>query len=561
MSIFSHTYSAHLKQVRNTTNMSDKGQAGETPESETSTCGTSDLGTNTLPMSELSKLINGSISKQDIVATIHKNMDKIFMYSLQDVRDVLNVLDMDVLVTLHRALIEQVALTFTQYQNRRAINRQAKHKIITDICHMGYSIVNKQPMKELDKIFVPKEGNTPESGKDVETDSRANVSDMQDLIQSYADMYRQMELMKDELKKVKDDSEHFRAQFVVLTAHNAMLEKELDSLKSSRMNGAPRVTSPESQDDLSDQGDDPSDHENDHIWAKILSKKSRVTSPESLDDLTDAQSDLENDQTFAKVLSKKSRKRAGRTAAQLGAKRQCISSGNNVKEFTPNTQVSLKAAAVRTGQSVSVKNGTPHSDQSHSTADLYVGFLDIEHKAEDVSRFIQSNFGVRPLNVQDLSSRQGASWRSFRVTVSSDCVDTVINSPVWPAGIRVRMFRKQNSNKGPQTTQFRVNAPRSKARFQGVRPSIQLRSATTAPSATAGARAASTFPAYSGPSWYSARHVPQQSHFNPGPQQAPQPTYCNAAPSWSPADQATGHLWANNGHTAWPTPAEWAWRH
>ena len=95
----------------------------------------------------------------------------IFSNTLEDVQSSLGRFCKDGLGRLHKALCIKVAETFSQYKDRKPINRQVKHTLVSDIAVLGYSLANESLNRELDKIFhnanvahlqvqLP-EGNTP----------------------------------------------------------------------------------------------------------------------------------------------------------------------------------------------------------------------------------------------------------------------------------------------------------------------------------------------------------------------------------------------------------------
>ena len=86
-----------------------------------------------------------------------RSLNTIYQYSLRDIQDQLQKASMKVLTVLHKALCDKVRTNFSQYKDRRVINRQVKHTIVPDIFNLGYSLVNKSSSNELDKIFVNKD--------------------------------------------------------------------------------------------------------------------------------------------------------------------------------------------------------------------------------------------------------------------------------------------------------------------------------------------------------------------------------------------------------------------
>ena len=61
---------------------------------------------------------------------------------------------MNILLAIHHHLCEKVIYIFPQYNGHRIINRTVTRTTVSDIINLGQCIVNRAPLKELDKIFL-----------------------------------------------------------------------------------------------------------------------------------------------------------------------------------------------------------------------------------------------------------------------------------------------------------------------------------------------------------------------------------------------------------------------
>ena len=106
---------------------------------------------------------------------------------------------MKVLTVLRKALCAKVRTDFSQYKDRRAINRrQVEHTIVPDIFNLGYSLVNKSPSNERDKIFVNKDESL---AADTDSDMTApSVPEYQELLQVVADLTQRLTYLEGKVK-------------------------------------------------------------------------------------------------------------------------------------------------------------------------------------------------------------------------------------------------------------------------------------------------------------------------------------------------------------------------
>ena len=147
--------------------------------------------TLTSPGWNLRELASQSGEKTQFVEYFILNTDKIFRYGYKDILAILSTIELSILVTLHRKLCIKTQEEFPQFRDLRPINRQVKNTVAPDIYFLGYSIVNKSPCKELEKIFVSRD-NT----------SSLNSEELQELLQAVTSLTKKVtEVEKKAIKK------------------------------------------------------------------------------------------------------------------------------------------------------------------------------------------------------------------------------------------------------------------------------------------------------------------------------------------------------------------------
>ena len=117
--------------------------------------------------------------------------------------------DMECLASLQKQLGDLVLHTFSEYKDKRVINRQVKNKIARDIFYMGYSIANKQAAKELEKILVPKTQPNSDTTHDVLVPPG---DELQTLIQVVADLTTRLDCLENRLKVVESEKSELKQQ-------------------------------------------------------------------------------------------------------------------------------------------------------------------------------------------------------------------------------------------------------------------------------------------------------------------------------------------------------------
>lgn len=148
-------------------------------------------GTNIRQLSDLART-----DEEHLCEIFMSSMDAIFQYSVLDVQEQLQGFSMKTLQSLHKLLCDKIQVCHSQYKDRRAISRKVKGTIIPDITYMGYSLINKNPCIELDKIFCPR-GETYVT----ECDSLPSATEYQELLLLISNLTDRVTSLE---KKLKD---------------------------------------------------------------------------------------------------------------------------------------------------------------------------------------------------------------------------------------------------------------------------------------------------------------------------------------------------------------------
>ena len=94
-----------------------------------------------------------TIDDSHLAITFTENLDSIFSYNHKDIANTLDERVADALTSLRNELFEKIKTNFPEYQSKCLIARKAKHLLIQDIIQFGYSLVNKNVTREMEKAF------------------------------------------------------------------------------------------------------------------------------------------------------------------------------------------------------------------------------------------------------------------------------------------------------------------------------------------------------------------------------------------------------------------------
>ena len=131
-----------------------------------------------------------------------ESMDTIFSYNIGDIQGSLCDFSKESLGKLHKSLCEKVVAAFPQFKDRRPINRQVKKTLIHDITVLGYSLMNKSPLKDVDKIFhqTGPASSSFTDGDDTDTSQTSEIAELVLVVASLNSRLSKLEVEVTELR-------------------------------------------------------------------------------------------------------------------------------------------------------------------------------------------------------------------------------------------------------------------------------------------------------------------------------------------------------------------------
>lgn len=359
------------------------------------------------------------------------NIDEVFENSLQcvfgypqiDIQNTLGQLDMDTLMKISKKLCENIVTIFPEYKDRRCVNRVAKHKLIADIYSLGYSLVNKKAMRELEKIFPQKLVQNKET-----TDDEAELSN---LIKTITSLKRRLDEVEKELSSVKINNialgERVKAFELSRTAESKGVRQHNEENSNRQDVGVLNRNVPSDSEPSSDTDDDtsatpinrPTHPHGSHAEGGDENGAEDCRDVEGVEgvDVPAGEFRLPSHQ-IKKIKQKKKRQKNNKSR---DSKPQ-TASGNNISA-SPTIMLS----------------------------EIYVGQVDPGHSEEDIREHLRSMGVCEQVLVTTLSHKQ--TYRSFKVCVPSSDLKNVLNVNMWPRGLVIRPFRKSKESlrAAPQT--------------------------------------------------------------------------------------------------------------
>jgi regulator of replication initiation timing len=156
----------------------------------------------------------------------------IFQYASGDVKDTLSKIDGSGLANVRKKLSETCSECFPQFKDRKVINRRDKQKVIADIVHLGSSVVNTIPTRELDKIFKDIDGQGDRSlGQPVDNDAESNI---QEILRTVLDLNTRVTQLEKVSNELKLENEMLKACAVMKTVCEVV---ETQLVEPNPMNG------------------------------------------------------------------------------------------------------------------------------------------------------------------------------------------------------------------------------------------------------------------------------------------------------------------------------------
>jgi hypothetical protein len=147
------------------------------------------------------------LDNADNFCELYKNSLKVIhQYANFDIQQVLEKQEMCTLMNLHKMLGDQVQHVFLEYKDKRAINRQAKPKAISDIITMGISIVNESATRDLDSVFVARKYQDGSSQQDNSPLISLDTSEFSQLLITVINMRRELDSMQIKLNNLAEEN-------------------------------------------------------------------------------------------------------------------------------------------------------------------------------------------------------------------------------------------------------------------------------------------------------------------------------------------------------------------
>ena len=252
---------------------------------------------------------------------------------------------------------------FPQYTDKKPITRKIKRTICPDIFHLGNSIVNREPARELgDETFSSKDCDQGDVDNQVGPET-----EMATLLQVVSDLTRRMRVLEKRLATVEAQKEELDK----LTKVHESTDKETDSYASDTHS---KETSPSRRVTLSSGGHSSSSDSEDGRKQRKQRRKQRRK--------------LQQADPSVKLQVK-----VNTLKADASAQTQCRPT---------NTGVTVKNGR-------SLKSAIKTLDMGHK--EIYIGGVDSENSADDVRDHLHK-MGVRDAVVTELANRP--NWKSYK---------------------------------------------------------------------------------------------------------------------------------------------------
>ena len=378
-------------------------------------------------------------------ATIPKSfcdsLDRIFQHSHQDIHDSLMNLELDTLTCIQKCLLERVGTQFPQYKNKRARNRQVKHTAVPDIIHLGMSVVNNQPTRELDKVLI-------DDGANQETQQDAVpicVSELSELLRTIITLKDRVSAIERDVRSLKDENVNLKDQLesrvCSCASNDSQQNDDTANIDAPSTSATPSVVTDEGN--LISQEQQPPRQPSERLSHQETSQEAR-----SSDECTESDSDETNGSfQFPSKYLRRLRKLEKRVSQQ-----------SRPTEPPPQAQDTrartyLRAAS-RDPQAQDTRARTylraASRDQEEQLCHVYVG--NTHHGATSSDILAQlTGMGIPAIQckVELLTRSQNAKWRSFKVSTRSTHRDTLLHTGNWPVDIVIRPFRAIQGNKPP----------------------------------------------------------------------------------------------------------------
>ena len=350
-----------------------------------------------------------SVEEDELSEVFMTSIGAIFAYAMPDVQSALGHFSKETLTKLHKTLCNAVIELFPQFRDRKPVNRQAAHKLLSDIVVMGISVSNEIAHKDLEKIFHPPSVNQSQTQSSAETNGvQSEVEELLTIVSSLRNRLTHLEKEVAQLQaKVQQGAEQMGKQTVLPNSDSEHVSSESET---------------EAEDDVSRDND-------------------------------------VNDEFMMPREQRKKERRRARQHKRKVQSRECPSGSTSNSQSTdqpshmpqpgpqpPALPKTIKPASTSTLATNSRSTGKPVA-AAHTKAQatmVYVGGVSHENCEQDIKHHILS-LGVASCEQVKILTSKG-DWKSFTVEVPPNQVDMVCDHSKWPEGVRVRLFRPKRAN-------------------------------------------------------------------------------------------------------------------
>ena len=378
--------------------------------------------------------LSSLLISDDVCKLFCDSIDQIFRYAYRDINDTLLKLQKDDLLKIHKELVQRFVSIFPTYTDKQPKNRQIKKTLASDIYHLGYSLLQNAPSRDIGKIFSDKD-----TSNDCVSEEVTSVTELAKLISVVYDLQEKVASIE--------------AEMVILREENVRLQKDCKHTCTSSIdpNHVPTETN------------------------VIITSQSGTLSDNSLPSSSSSDSDIDTVEEFQLTTAQlKRQKKLERRATKHRVNQKIVNTNtstsnvegipattSNVEEVPPaNNQ--LRAATHAADVVPSVSNQLRAAD-TRDTCDIYVGQVHPNCDTDMINKHLTSLGARHNTQIQSLTRATNAKWRSYKVTVSRTLQDKVLNIDNWPSGIVVQPFR---DNKKPRQGPFRDNKKPRQAPFR-----------------------------------------------------------------------------------------------
>ena len=346
------------------------------------------------------------IADNELTNVFMKCITFIYNYGLDDIEKSLLGRQVDVLDNLRKRLYTEMESVLPEFANRTLKRRIKDTTLCQDIVQLGYSLINKNPAKDLDKVFVQSQS-SGEGGGDDDADEEAG--DDADKLVGLITLVRKLE------REVKD----LKKQLANLTkAENPPNSTNTDPAQpQGTANPGGSSDSAQNNEQPAAEGNNNAAEGSNNSTAPTVDNVIIVSDTTNPSHSSSSSSDIDSESEMIVVQTKKKMRKKRR--------KEALQQANTIKAATTK----------------------PSKDSSRK--DVYVGGVHPDNNASDICAHLNKsgiklgNGDVRPLN-------QGKVQHSFCVSVPSSLSNKVLaqgEKSIWPDGVKVRAFTPHQNQK------------------------------------------------------------------------------------------------------------------